>query len=403
MNEEVSYIPVILAAVLGLVALNGLSYYSHKSKSIPEVAWVLLFGIIYGFTANKTSIGLPELTLSPDLILFIFVPFLIFGSTQTMCLYHFRRVLAPASLAATVGITISMFATALVLMALTDASLLESLLFGVVVSATDPLAIGAILEGNKKLSKNMKLLIEGESILNDGFVVTVFGILALVLFENHIFNVVDDVGGFIFHVAGAIILGAVLGRAARFILKIWHAMQFTLVANITIALAYGSFLLAEHFGMSGVLAVFAAALSFGYKPENLSKEFHLQEYVWQYGQYIANTVLFFLLGASVISQGSLGEIGFAQNLVVLLTLLGSRILALVVIKPLIKVDGAVISWLKLLVFNFAGARGAVSIALIMLLPDSFALKEEFLAMTFLLVLGSLLLFPPITSKLIKKL
>ncbi len=155
--------------------------------------------------------------------------------------------------------------------------------------------------------------------------------------------------------------------------------------------------------MSGVLAVFAAALSFGYKPENLSKEFHLQAYVWQYGQYIANTVLFFLLGASVISQGSLGEIGFAQALVVVLTLLGSRILALAVIKPLIKVDGAVISWLKLLVFNFAGARGAVSIALIMLLPDSFALKEEFLAMTFLLVLGSLLLFPPITSKLIKKL
>ena len=155
--------------------------------------------------------------------------------------------------------------------------------------------------------------------------------------------------------------------------------------------------------MSGVLAVFAAALSFGYKTETLSKEFHLQEYIWKYGQYVANSILFFLLGASVISQGSLGKIGFAQVLVVLITLLFSRILALVVLKPLIKVDGGIISWLKLLVLNFAGARGAVSIALILLLPNSFALKDEFLNMTFLLVLGSLLLFPPITSKLMKKL
>ena len=403
MNEEVLYIPVILASVIGLIALNGLSYYSQKSKAIPEVAWVLLLGILYGLAADNTSMGLPELTLSADLILFIFVPLLIFGSTQTMCLHHFRKVLAPASLTATVGISISMFVTAFVLMALTDISLLESLIFGVVVAATDPLAIGAILEGNKKLSENMKLLIEGESILNDGFVVTVFGILALIVFENHIFSVVGVVGGFIFHVAGAIILGVVLGRVARFILKIWHAMQFTLVANITIALAFGSFLLADHYNMSGVLAVFAAALSFGYKQENLSKEFHLQEYVWDYGQYVANSVLFFLLGASVISQGSLSELRLAQALVVLITLLGSRIIALVVLRPFIKVDGAIISWLKLLVLNFAGARGAVSIALILLLPDSFVFKATFLNMTFLLVLGSLLLFPPITSKLIKQL
>ena len=403
MNEEVLYIPVILASVIGLIALNGLSYYSQKFKAIPEVAWVLLLGILYGLAADNTSMGLPELTLSADLILFIFVPLLIFGSTQTMCLHHFRKVLAPASLTATVGISISMFVTAFVLMALTDISLLESLIFGVVVAATDPLAIGAILEGNKKLSENMKLLIEGESILNDGFVVTVFGILALIVFENHIFSVVRDVGGFIFHVAGAIILGVVLGRVARFILKIWHAMQFTLVANITIALAFGSFLLADHYNMSGVLAVFAAALSFGYKQENLSKEFHLQEYVWDYGQYVANSVLFFLLGASVISQGSLSELRLAQALVVLITLLGSRIIALVVLRPFIKVDGAIISWLKLLVLNFAGARGAVSIALILLLPDSFVFKATFLNMTFLLVLGSLLLFPPITSKLIKQL
>lgn len=403
MNEEVLYIPVILASVIGLIALNGLSYYSQKSKAIPEVAWVLLLGILYGLAADNTSMGLPELTLSADLILFIFVPLLIFGSTQTMCLHHFRKVLAPASLTATVGISISMFVTAFVLMALTDISLLESLIFGVVVAATDPLAIGAILEGNKKLSENMKLLIEGESILNDGFVVTVFGILALIVFENHTFSVVGVVGGFIFHVAGAIILGVVLGRVARFILKIWHAMQFTLVANITIALAFGSFLLAEHYNMSGVLAVFAAALSFGYKQENLSKEFHLQEYVWDYGQYVANSVLFFLLGASVISQGSLSELRLAQALVVLITLLGSRIIALVVLRPFIKVDGAIISWLKLLVLNFAGARGAVSIALILLLPDSFVFKATFLNMTFLLVLGSLLLFPPITSKLIKQL
>ena len=100
----------------------------------------------------------------------------------------------------------SMLSIAGVLFFLFHIPFLVGLLFGAIISATDPLAVGAILSKNKDIPESKKLLIEGESILNDGFVVTVFGILALILFEGHDFEILKSSYEFLFHIVVAIFI-----------------------------------------------------------------------------------------------------------------------------------------------------------------------------------------------------
>ena len=122
---------------------------------------------------------MPGLELKPEIVLFLFVPLLIFASTHTMCLYHFRRILGASTILATAGILISMFIGGTIFKVVTGAGWAVSMLFGAIISATDPLAISAVLKGNTSIDEHRKLLIEGESILNDGFVVAMFGIFSV--------------------------------------------------------------------------------------------------------------------------------------------------------------------------------------------------------------------------------
>lgn len=392
---------VIVFAVVGLVGLNALSYYSAKWKLLPDIIWVLLAGVAYGAVAKFSALDLPELQLTPKLVLWLFVPLLIFASAQKICLFHFRKVLIPSSIAATIGILISMAIFGSALHYLFGFDWLPSLLFGAIISATDPLAVGALLHGNKAVGESQLLLIEGESILNDGFVVTVFGILVAIMFGGESFMFGHSVGHFALHALGAFALGAVMGRAARWLLKVWHEEHFTLTTNITLALAFGCFALAEAAGFSGILAVFAAALAYGYKPDPDNHNKHIMAHLWDYLEYLANAALFFMLGASFFAQASLGSLSVGLVLAGLGLLFVSRFGALVILSPLMKLDGQRLSRQSFWLLNFAGARGAVSVALILMLPEEFSLKPAFLTLAFLLIIFSLVVYPLAIKQLLK--
>jgi len=82
--------------VSGLIGLNMLSYLSHKTMILPDSIWVLVVGIAYGFLSTKFEFGLPVIKLNVSVVLYVFVPILIFASAQKICLFHFRKVLLPA-------------------------------------------------------------------------------------------------------------------------------------------------------------------------------------------------------------------------------------------------------------------------------------------------------------------
>ena len=399
--HDSSLITLIIFVISGLVALNALSYYSEQLMLFPNVIWVLCLGMIYGALNHFKLLNLPELYLDPNIILFVLVPVLIFAATKKMCLHHFRKVLKESSILATLGIIISMAGVALVLYLVFHVPLLESLLLGVIVSATDPIAVSAILHETKDLSTDRKMLIEGESILNDGFVVAVFTTLSVMIFGTEDISLTLSGGKLVVNILSALALGIVLGRLARFLLRVWKNKAPALTVNITLALAFASFLLAETFHFPGVLAVFAGALAFGYRPDkNNDKVQVTQEHVWDYLDYIVNSILFFLLGASFFSQASLEIITITFVVICVIMLFMSRFIALGVLRPLLRIEEKKITRQDFWLLNFSGSRGAISIALILLLPNDFSYKPLFLTMAFVIVIVSLLAYPIFLKKVL---
>jgi CPA1 family monovalent cation:H+ antiporter len=276
------------------------------------------------------------------------------------------------------------------------------MLFGAIISATDPLAISAVLKGNTSIDEHRKLLIEGESILNDGFVVALFGIFSVLAFEPERFSALEVGSDFFIDIAGALALGFFLGRGSRLLLRIWHGHGYTLRMNMTLALAYSAFLLAEILGFSGVIAVFAAALADGYRPEG---GYHPpgedQEHVWGYLEYVANSILFFLIGASFFSVISQHKISITLIAAAITIAVLARLIAVYVLKPTLKVykEKATFNDVKLLAFS--GSRGALSVALILLLPEDFKYRPLFLAFAGIIILMTLVAYPPIVSGILK--
>ncbi|MBE1276521.1 cation:proton antiporter [Enterovibrio baiacu] len=393
---------LVTYAVLGWMALNVIFYVSEKWMVFSDIIWILLAGIAYGWVSTNPESGLPELVMDPDVVLYVFVPLLIFASTKKMCLFHFRPIIVPAVIAGTLGIVVSMLTIGLTIHWLLDVALLPALLFGVIISATDPLAVSALFKGNESITENQKLLIEGESILNDGFVVTVAGILALLIFSMTSFSVVDTSVSFVTHIAGALISGALLGRLARFILRLMHTSHYILTTNITLALAYGSFVVAETMHFSGILAVFAAALAYGYKPDKDRANRLAEERVWEYLDYAANALLFFLLGTSFFALTAETNLPISYTLLAVGLLFAGRFVALSVLKPVMRVEGMRLSMNEFWLLNFSGARGAVSVALILLLPADFEYQSLFLSLAFVMILFSLLVYPLVTVRILSK-
>jgi CPA1 family monovalent cation:H+ antiporter len=399
--HDSSLITLIIFVISGLVGLNALSYYSERLMLFPSVIWVLCLGMIYGALSHFGLFHLPELYLDPNMILFVLVPVLIFAATKKMCLHHFRRVLKESSILATFGIVISMICVAVVLYWVFHVPFLESLLFGVIVSATDPIAVSAILHEAKDISTERKMLIEGESILNDGFVVAVFATLSVMIFGTEEINLALSGGKLVVKILGALVFGIVLGRAARILLRVWKNKASPLTVNITLALSFASFLLAETFHLPGVLAVFGGALAFGYRPdENDDRVQDAQEKVWDYLEYIVNTILFFLLGASFFSQASLEIITITFVVIGVIMLFMSRFIALGVLRPLLRIEETKITHQDFWLLNFSGSRGAISIALMLLLPNDFNYKPLFLTMTFVMVIVSLVAYPIFLKKVL---
>lgn len=401
-NSALNIETILIAGVVGLIALNALSYYSSKQMLLPGIIWTVIIGIAYSFISHFSLLPLPGLELKPEIVLFLFVPLLIFASTHTMCLYHFRRILGASTILATAGILISMFIGGTIFKVVTGAGWAVSMLFGAIISATDPLAISAVLKGNTSIDEHRKLLIEGESILNDGFVVAMFGIFSVLAFEPELFSAFKVGGDFLIDIVGALALGLVLGRGSRWLLKIWHGHSYTLRMNMTLALAYGSFLIAEILMLSGVIAVFAAALAYGYRPEG---GYHPpeedQEHVWGYLEYVANSILFFLIGASLF--GVISQYKISVTLIAAATAIAvlPRLIAVTVLKPTLRIyqEKATFTDVKLLAFS--GSRGALSVALILLLPEDFKYRPVFLAFTGIIILMTLIAYPPIVNWILK--
>ncbi|MGH9549420.1 MAG: cation:proton antiporter, partial [Terriglobales bacterium] len=213
---------------------------------MPYAVALVIAGLLIGISQI-----LPPINMTPDLVLLIFLPALLFEASWNLDLKILRRNWLSISVLATIGVVVCMFSVAAILHFAGGMNVQTALLFGAMVSATDPVSVVALFR-QMGIDKRLTMILEGESIFNDGTAVVLFRIVLGIVLSGGQWSPAASALNFFIVVVGGAALGSVLGYLASLITSAFddHLLEITL----TMVTAYGSFIIAEHLGVSPVIA-----------------------------------------------------------------------------------------------------------------------------------------------------
>ncbi|KAK9749820.1 hypothetical protein RND81_02G152900 [Saponaria officinalis] len=364
-----------VSLILGIASRHFL-----RGTRVPYTVALLLIGIALGSLEYGTKHGLGRFgdgirlweNIDPELLLAVFLPALLFESSFSMEIHQIKRCMAQMLLLAGPGVLISTFClgAALKFTFPYGWSWTTSLLLGGLLSATDPVAVVALLK-ELGASKKLSTIIEGESLMNDGTAIVVYQLfLQMVLGRS--FN-----WAAIVKFLAQVSLGAVgIGIAFGIVSVLWLGFIFSdtvIEITLTLAVSYVAYFAAqEGAGVSGVLAVmtlgmfYAAAARTAFKGESQESLHHF----WEMVAYIANTLIFILSG-TVIAQGVLSSDNIFENhgvswgyLILLYVYVQvSRALVVGALFPFLRYFGYGLDWKEAVVLVWSGLRGAVALSL----------------------------------------
>lgn len=376
---------VILAVFIGVSTRHLL-----KKLPVPFTALLLIIGIILGSFSRLgyfESWGSLDVSfikdslynaahIDPHLLLYIFLPILIFEAAFAMDFHTFKKTAANSVILAVPGILVALVLTALIVVGIDYFDIgLEgwanwslALMFGAVISATDPVAVVALLK-ELGASKKLGTTIEGESLLNDGTAIVIF-----MVFFGALTGEADGMNGilkFLIVSFGGIGIGAFMGWiCVKWLSKIYTdaMVEITLVVGA----AYLTFYMAEHFfHVSGVLALVALGLVLG-GPGRSSispKVEHFMHEFWELAGFIANCIIFLIVGL-VISQRT--QFTASDFVILFIVYIGIHIVRAIVIAmffPIMKNAGYGMTAKEGVVVWYGALRGAIGLALALIVAN----------------------------------
>ena len=377
-----------------LLVISAIEHYT-RHLLIPSICWILLAGVLYGVLRGHAGLPLPALQPGPAVVLYVLIPVLIFHSSRKLGMDELRSVLPESGFLALTGPLLGMVMLGLPLVVLADIPVPDALLFGAVLSPTDPVAISAVF-GSFDVLERLGAVVEGESLLNDGIVVVLFSVLVGWAVRDVALSVPGTIASFFWSVFGALALGAGIGALGGLLMRVWHELHNRFIGSLMpLIVVYTAFAFAEYsMHISGVLSVMAATLALGTVHIHRKKKRAAPETdrffddFWGFLNHLADAVLFFILGASMGEHAYRlpwyvipAAIGLLAVFRATLVYGGSRLLRLVG-RPLPD------SWQHVL--SLGGLRGALSVALLLMLPRSYAHRDLFLCVAFGLVLFTML-------------
>ena len=328
-----------------------------------------------------------EVNLTPELILALFVPPLVFEAAFHLSLADLRRNMAGILIFTVPGVILTTLIVGLVVSYGVDISLPLALVFGALIAATDPISVVAlfrVLGAPKRLS----VLVEGESLFNDGTAIVVFNILLVFALTGQ-FSLLQGVADFVRVAAGGTLIGLVLGwMVSRVIARV---DDYLIETTLTTVLAFAAYLIAERLHFSGVLAVVAAGLVNGnIGPQGMSPTTRIVIFnFWEYVAFLANSLVFLLIGLEV----NLGALVAAWHPVLwaILAVLVARAVVIYGLGWVVNRFAEPIPRAWQHVLGWGGLRGAISLALVLSLPAAIGPGQEQLrVMAFGVVLFTLL-------------
>jgi CPA1 family monovalent cation:H+ antiporter len=376
-DPEEEQIAVFISAVIGLLLIASLVGIVTNRLRLPYTVGLVLIGLALSLRGQE------NIEIPPGIFLGLLVPPLIFEAAFHIKIKDLLKDLAPILALAIPGVLITTFLVGAVVTWGTGFPIATSLVFGALVAATDPVAVVALFR-SLGVPKRLQVLLEGESLFNDGTAIVIFNLMVVIAVTQE-FQLLSSIIEFIVVAGGGLavgfLLGVILSQAIRFI------DDPLIITTLTTVLAFGSYIVAEQFHVSGVLAVVAAGLVSGnIGPRGMSPSTrNLVFNFWDFAAFMANSVVFLLIGMQI-------------NLLVLLAdwqVILWAILAVLVARA-VSVYG--LSWIgegmpmKLKnVIYWGGLRGAISLALAISLPATLGpAREEIQTMAFGVVLFTLL-------------
>ncbi len=397
---------IIVALIIGAATRHFL-----KKTPIPYTVLLLIFGLLVGvFNRFGWLDGVFSLdkavkwagNIDPHTILFVFLPTLVFEAAFGMDVHTFKKSVTNSVILAVPGILVALVLTGVFAMGIKFAGigLFEwtwaiAMMFGSVVSATDPVAVVSIL---KELGVNKKLstLIDGESMLNDGTAIVFF----MVFFVGIIGSATGSSPVMDFFVVsfGGILVGLVIGSIT--IAWVKNVFNDALVEiSIIVVAAYLTFFVCENFlHVSGVLGLVTLGLmmaSVG-KTRISPPVHHFLNEFWELAAFIANTLIFIIVGVVIAQRTRFEPIDFLILFLIYIGITIIRAIMIAIFFPAMKKIGYGISKKDSVILLWGALRGAIALALALVIAgvdDKFIspeIKNQFLFLTAGLVTMTLL-------------
>lgn len=348
---------------------------------IPYSVGLVATGVLLAFFSIQ-----PDIYLTRELIFTILLPPLIFEAAFFLHWPELKRDFGVITAIASLGVVASAVITAIGMHYLAGWQWMGALVFGVLIAATDPVSVIATFK-EAGVHGRLRILVEAESLFNDGVAAVLF-VVALVIVSGG-----EVTAGFVSWTLVKVIVGGILcgGVAAGAMLFLAGRSKDHLVEiTCTTVAAYGSFLLAEHLHVSGVLATLTAGLMMGNIGHLGAITDRGREAViafWEYAAFVANSVIFLLIGIRE-EQQNFAALWVVALIAIAVVMLG-RVFAVYPVSLLFARSKLAVSMKHQHILVWGGLRGALGLALAMSLPDNIPHHDEIATVTFAVVAFSI--------------
>lgn len=391
---------LILLLISGVLAAALLSSFTSRiSAPLIEIIIGVVFALIFGSTIN--------IDLDPELFLLIFIAPLLFNEAQKINRLEFwKNKVMILSLALGLVIVTTLAVGYTLNLIVPTIGLAVAFALGATLGPTDAVAVSS-LSNVAALSKRQKVILAGESLINDasGLVAFQFACAAAVTGS---FSIIDGGEEFLLLFLGGIAFGLVCGFILNFFVYLIRSNGFDneiFHVLLGVAVPFAIFLFAEELGVSGVLAVVACgivfSISYGQAGYSASKANVLSNSVWELISFALNGIVFVLLGI-MLPGGMISELGEGLTtinyeligiaLLITFVVIGVRFIWCVIINRVIeKMKNTKENIKHSLILSCSGAKGAITLSLILTLPSAIAVRNELIFVASIVILTTLLI------------
>ncbi len=399
-----------------IVLTATFSYINLRYFKLPATIGVMLISLICSLSlifigksfpiVMKIMVSAVETFDFETILMKVMLSFLLFAGAIHIDIGQLKKELTPIATYATLGVCLS---TAIVGSSMFfvfqwfgwSIPIIHCLVFGALVSPTDPIAVLGILK-ESKIDPSTEIKIAGESLFNDGVGVVIFASLINIAILGSEEISISQVGLlFLKEAGGGILWGLLLGYVGFLLLRSIDHYQVEVL--ITIALVMGGYLLASYLHISGPLAMVIAGIIIGNKGRREAMSDTTKDYLnkfWELIDEILNALLFLLIGFEmVVLSFDLNYIGI--GLCAIIVVLLARLISVYVPTTLLAIRRSVPSSLVPML-TWGGLRGGISVALALSLPKS-EFRDVMVSSTYIIVVFSIVVQGMTIGKLAKRL